>query len=237
MVDDAGRAGLEIEQAEPAVLVVHGEDLDHCVRPLRIPVRTVNDRVLLSSRVYPDHLHAIGLHCRVEPDNPHLVSWHRLADLGTRRPLDSLTLFVYELHVAGSVLPSLILDPLKGEEASVRGELQVVRERVFLDRNGLREIGTRRPPYRIAHLTITFPLGDDLDQLELLVLQPGVLVARLFRLLPRGSNLPCRTRSHLIDPEIGALLGDLLAGPSAALCREEGPRAIRRQREVAQTGG
>ncbi len=82
-----------------------------------------------------------------------------------------------------------ILDPLKGEIPSVRRKLDVEHSRTLLDRDRLQGDRLAVPPLRVGDLAIALSLRDRLNQLELLVAQPLLLLSGLFLFGPRARHL------------------------------------------------
>ena len=119
VIDVAQGAGLEVQQRDPALLVVHGEHLHDPVLAVRAPPGAVHHGVLLDAVLHPADLDVLGADAAVHRHDPETPRRERLPHLGTGVLLGGLPALVHELHEARALRVRGVL-PATGRRGASR---------------------------------------------------------------------------------------------------------------------
>ena len=225
--------GFEVEQGDPALLVVHGEHLHRPLLAVGAPPGAVHHGVLLDAVLDPADLDVLGADARVHRHDAHPPRRERLAHLGAGILLGGLPALVHELHETRALRVGGVLPGAEDEVSAIGGGADVHYLFALRHRNLLGQQSVVVPAELVPAFVAFLAFADDLDQFVLLGLEPRLLVRLLVLRRNRDCELTGRARRNVVFPEISAFVG--VGGE--ALGREEHLAAVRTQPQLPDPAG
>ena len=207
MIELAKRPGFEVQQRDPAFLVVHRKHLDDAVLPVRAPPGAVHHGVLLDPVLHPADLDVLGGDGAVHGDDAQPPRRERFPHLGTGVLFGRLPAFVHEFHEARALRVRGVLARAEHQVLAFGRQPDVHHSFALRDRNLLGQqlvaVAAKLVPALVPFLSI----ANHPDQFRLLGLEPDLLVGLLLLGGHHGRDLPGHARSDVVFPKIPALGG------------------------------
>ena len=202
VVEVAEFGGLEVEQRNPAALVIHGERLHDRPPAVRAPFRPVDDRRPLFSVLDPADGEVFRRHGGIHDEEPGAPGREGFADLGPRVLLRRPPALVHELHELGPVRFRRVLPGTEHEIAAVGRQPQVHDPLALRDRNPLGRRRAAHPAQFLPALLAFLPLAHYGDQFGLLRLQPRLLFRVFLLRRNRFRHLADQPGGEVVLPQV-----------------------------------